>query len=219
MVDDRVLGAVEGLGEQTFGQSHAHSISEALPKRPGRRFDTRGHTELRVAGSPRMQLPKALEFLDRQIVAGEMQQSVDQHRPMPVRQHEAVAVDPVGIGRIVLQVVTPEYLGNVGHAHRHPRVAGIGGLDGIDGEKAQRVGAATAELAGLRRHNNLLQSGHGNRLQEVNLPVRQRARRFLSISCMIIGVKMICMARPILPPGQTMMFGRDMNESCSMLSR
>jgi hypothetical protein len=36
---------------------------------------------------------------------------------------------------------------------------------------------------------------------------------------MIIGVKMICIASPILPPGQTMMFGRDMNESCSMLSR
>ncbi len=47
----------------------------------------------------------------------------------------------------------------------------------------------------------------------------QRLRRFLSITCRIIGVKMICMARPILPPGQTMMFGRDMNESCSMLIR
>ncbi len=34
-----------------------------------------------------------------------------------------------------------------------------------------------------------------------------------------MGVKMSCMARSILPPGATMVFGRDMNESCSMVSR
>ena len=31
----------------------------------------------------------------------------------------------------------------------------------------------------------------------------QPARRFLSMSCRISGVKIICMARLILPPGQT----------------
>ncbi len=41
----------------------------------------------------------------------------------------------------------------------------------------------------------------------------------LSISRQIIGVKISCMARSILPPGQTMVFGRDMKESCSMDSR
>jgi hypothetical protein len=31
-----------------------------------------------------------------------------------------------------------------------------------------------------------------------------------------MGVKMSCMARSIFPPGHTMVFGRDMKESCSM---
>ncbi len=35
----------------------------------------------------------------------------------------------------------------------------------------------------------------------------------------IIGVKMSCIARSILPPGQTIVFERDMNESCSIESR
>src|ERR1700722_18328190 len=35
----------------------------------------------------------------------------------------------------------------------------------------------------------------------------------------IMGVKMSCMARSIFPPGQTMVLGRDMNESCNMDNR
>ena len=40
-----------------------------------------------------------------------------------------------------------------------------------------------------------------------------------SISRIIIGVKMSCIARSILPPGHTIVFGRDMNESWSIASR
>jgi len=45
------------------------------------------------------------------------------------------------------------------------------------------------------------------------------ARRFRSMSCRIIGVKMSCIASSILPPGTTIEFGRDMKESCSIESR
>ena len=46
-----------------------------------------------------------------------------------------------------------------------------------------------------------------------------QARLRLSISRRIIGVKISCMASSILPPGTTMLLGRDMNESCSIDSR
>ena len=36
---------------------------------------------------------------------------------------------------------------------------------------------------------------------------------------MIIGVKISCIASSIFPPGTTSVLARDMNESCSMLSR
>ena len=45
------------------------------------------------------------------------------------------------------------------------------------------------------------------------------ACRLRSISRQIIGVKMSCMASGIFAPGQTMVFGRDMNESGSIDSR
>ena len=41
------------------------------------------------------------------------------------------------------------------------------------------------------------------------------ARRFRSIRRRIIGVKISCIAKPILPPGHTMFLGRRIQEPCS----
>ena len=68
-------------------------------------------------------------------IAGQVQQRVQQHRAVAVRQHEAVAVGPGRIGRVVLQIMAPQHRGDVGHAHRHARVAGIRLLDRVDREK------------------------------------------------------------------------------------
>jgi hypothetical protein len=46
-----------------------------------------------------------------------------------------------------------------------------------------------------------------------------QAWRRAAISRRMSGVKISCMASSILPPGTTMMLGRDMNESCSIDSR
>ena len=54
-----------------------------------------------------MQLAEVLEVVDRQVVAGQVQQGVDQHRAVAVGQHEAVAVGPFGVGWVVLEVMVP----------------------------------------------------------------------------------------------------------------
>jgi len=46
-----------------------------------------------------------------------------------------------------------------------------------------------------------------------------QAWRRAVISRSMSGVKISCIASSIFPPGTTMMFGRDMNESCSIDSR
>jgi hypothetical protein len=49
---------------------------------------------------------------------------------------------------------------------------------------------------------------------------RNQPRRFFSsIMRSMMGAKMISMAKPILPPGTTMLLGRDMKESWIMDSR
>ena len=82
---------------------------------------------------------KLLDFLDRQVVAGEVQQAIQQHRPVAVGQHETIAAGPFWIGRVVAEMVAPEHLGDVGHAHRHTGVAGVGLLHGVRCQEAQCI--------------------------------------------------------------------------------
>jgi hypothetical protein len=81
-----------------------------------------------------------LQLLQRQVVAGEVQQRVDQHRPVAVGQHEAVAVEPLRIGRVVLQVAVPQGDGDVRHAHGRAGVARVGLLHRVHGQRPDRVG-------------------------------------------------------------------------------
>ncbi len=148
VIDDGMAGLVELRGQHFFGQRHAHAVGDALTQRASGGFHARRVAHFGVARRFAVQLAEALELLDRQVVAGEMQQGVDQHRAVAVGQHEAVAVGPVRIGRVVVQVIAPQHFGDVGHAHGGAGVAGVGGLHAVDGEKADGVGQ-TAALLGV----------------------------------------------------------------------
>ena len=161
VVDDLELRAVEALRQQLLRQRHAHGIGQALAQRAGGGFDTGRVAELRVAGGLAVQLPEALELLDRQVVAAQVQQRVDQHRAVAVGQHETVAVEPLRVVRAVAQEVVPEHLGDVGHAHRHARVPGLCRLDGIHGQETDGVGEVAAGRRGHGRCRRRLPPGAG----------------------------------------------------------
>ena len=59
---------------------------------------------------------------------------------MPRREDEAVAVRPVGIGGIEFQVFPEQDRRDIGHAHRHAGMAGIGGGDSIEGQRTDGGG-------------------------------------------------------------------------------
>jgi hypothetical protein len=87
-----------------------------------------------------VQLAELLQVLDRQVVAGQVQQGVDQHRAMAVGQHEAVAIGPLRVARVVAQMFGPQGFGDFRHAHRGAGMAGIGLLHPIHGKRADGVG-------------------------------------------------------------------------------
>jgi hypothetical protein len=95
-----------------------------------------------VVSMPRCgsELAEIPELLHVERIAREVQQGIQQHRAVAVRQHEPVAIGPLRVARVVLEVVGPEHLGDVGHAHRHAGVAGIGFLHGIHAERADGIG-------------------------------------------------------------------------------
>ena len=139
MVDNAVAGPIEFGCQQLLAQRHTDRIGQALAKRAGGGFHTRCDADFRMTRRAAVQLPKAHQFLDRQRVAGQVQQRVQQHRAMAVRQDEAVAVGPDRIGGIVLQKSAPQHLGDFGHTHRHAGMTAVGGFHRIDCQKAQRV--------------------------------------------------------------------------------
>jgi hypothetical protein len=75
-------------------------------------------------------------------MAGEVQQRVEQHRAVPGREHETVAVGPARVGGIVFQEAGPQAGGGIGHAHRHAGMAGLRLLHRIHRQRADGVGHA-----------------------------------------------------------------------------
>ena len=143
VVDHRVAVAVELGGQDLLRQRHAHRIGDALAERTGGGLDAGGVAVLRVARGARVELAEVLQVLDAEVVPGEVQQGVDQHRAVAVGQHEAVAVGPLRVARVVLHVVAPEDLGDIGHAHRGARVAAVGFLHGIHAQCTDGIGSLT----------------------------------------------------------------------------
>ena len=139
VIDDGIAVAVELGGEHFLGERHADGIRNALPQRTGRRLNAEPRLVLRVTGGAVSQLPKISNLVDRQFVPGQMQQAVQQHRTVAVRQHEAVAIGPARVAGIVFVVVVPQNFGYVGHAHRRAGVSGICGLNGVHAQGTNGV--------------------------------------------------------------------------------
>src|SRR5574340_1299986 len=109
VADDRIGGVVDDLETGTvvtrrhlrFANRHAHRIGKPLPQRAGGglyawRMPPFGMP--RCLAAPLAEIP---DVVQRQVVTGEMQQAVEQHRTVPGREYEAVTVEPARITRIV----------------------------------------------------------------------------------------------------------------------
>ena len=78
------------------------ALARPWPERTGGGLDAERQVVLGMPGGLAAELAETLELLDRQRVAGQMQQRVQQHRAVAVGEHEAVAVRPVRVCRVVL---------------------------------------------------------------------------------------------------------------------
>ena len=88
-------------------------------------------------------------------------------RAVAGRQDEAVPVRPAGGGGIELQELGIEDSGNVGHAHGHSRVAGIGRLDRIHRQGADGIGHGR-QAGGFEGHAEC--SGQGGKCRVDSMP-------------------------------------------------
>src|SRR5439155_18729628 len=76
MVDDLVVGPVVPLGEEPLRDAEADAVRVALAERARRRLDAFRVMHLRVPRRLRLPLPEALQLLEREVVAREVQRGV-----------------------------------------------------------------------------------------------------------------------------------------------
>ena len=148
VVDDLEARAVEAFSQPALGQRHAHAVGEAGAQRAGGRLDAHSVTRFGVAGRLAAPLAKALQLVQRQVVAGQMQHGVEQHGAVTGAEHEAVAVHPLRVGRAVAHDARPQRQRGDGHAHGHTGMARVGGLHTVGGEHANGVGGFAFKFAG-----------------------------------------------------------------------
>ena len=154
---------VPELGVQNaLGQREADRIRDALAERARRRLDAVGMLVFRMAGSLAVDLAEPLQLVQGHIlVAGQIQQAVEQHRAVAVRQQEAVAVEPMRVGRIELHEILEENGRDVGHPHRRAGMSALGLLHGIHRQETDAVGHVPQVLVARLGHR-LENRGGGN---------------------------------------------------------
>ena len=118
---------------------HAHRHPEPLTQRAGGDLDSRRQANFRMPRRLAVPLTKALDLAERQIVAGEMEQRVEQHGAVSCGENEAVAIEPVRIRWIVAQKPVPKHVRHGGRAQRQSGMPGMRLLDRVDRKEADGV--------------------------------------------------------------------------------
>ncbi len=122
-----------------FRNRHAHAVAESLAERAGGGFDARRQAALRVTWRNAAPLAELLDLLKRQIIAGDVQQAVEQRRTVAGRQDETVPVGPMRIDRIMPEKPCPQHIGHGRSAQGQPRMAAIGLLHRVNRQEAERL--------------------------------------------------------------------------------
>src|ERR1700694_1976141 len=79
VIEDSLV-AVEDRGHVRLTDSHSNRITDSLPERSGSRLAAGCVTVLGVSGSLALPLAELLQIVESQIVAGEIEHAVQQHR-------------------------------------------------------------------------------------------------------------------------------------------
>ena len=152
VVEQRVVGLVEGRRLPLAGDGHAHAGRDAGAERARGALHSGRPPVLRVPGALGVQLPELLQVLQRhrqltqclvdrvdRLDPGQMEHRVEQGRRVPGGQHEPVAVAPDRLVRVEAQEALPHRVHHRRQGHRRAGVAGVGGLHGIHAQGADGV--------------------------------------------------------------------------------
>ncbi len=83
-------------------------VRKALSQGTGGRFHAGGMAVLGVARRFAAPLAETLYLIEAQVITGQVEEAVEQHRGMTAREDKPVAIGPLRVFRVVLQRPRPE---------------------------------------------------------------------------------------------------------------
>ena len=123
VIDYLMAGAVEAGREHPLGQRHPHRVGDPLSERAGGDLDPGQVAVLGMTRGHRAELAEPLEVvLEADVVAGQVQGRIQQHRRVPAREHEPIAVRPVRLMRAVAHDPRVQDVRDRRQGHRGSRV-------------------------------------------------------------------------------------------------
>src|SRR5699024_1189012 len=126
---------------------HAHRRGESRAQGARGDLDTRGVSDLWVAGRQGTPGAQRLEVIELESEPGQIELDVLGERTVAAGENETIPADPSRVGRVVGESVLVEVVGDGRQAHRGSRVSVPLLLDRIGGEKAGSVDCAVVEFS------------------------------------------------------------------------
>ena len=142
IIEDLPLCRIE-FGRGTLARQRVtDGVADALSERAGGGFNAGRVAEFGMSGRFGVQVAEIGDFFDAQIVTGEMQPRIKEHRAVTGAENEAVAVEPTRIGGVDLQDGAEQRGTDFGAAQRQTEMAGVRLVDGIHSETARLIGGS-----------------------------------------------------------------------------
>jgi len=138
----------ETRAQLCFRNRHTQSIGNALTKGTRGRLDAGSRIVFGMPGTVRAKLAEGPHLRKRDLlVTCQMEERIEQHRSVAVRDDETVTVWPERILRIEFQVAREQRGRDLRHAERNPLMALASIQDRINSKKADRIGLSISDLA------------------------------------------------------------------------
>ena len=189
VVEDVEAGTVVTGGEPLLADRHPDAGRDALPERTGGAFDAGDPAVFGVARRLAVELAESADVVERHgrlpeplvlgvhgLDARQVEDRPEEHRGVPVRQDEPVAVRPDRVFRVEVHHPVPERVDERREGHRRSGMAGLRLLDRVDRQGADRVDRQLLEVRGAHVACLPRPSGSASVSRAATLPRRRRCR-------------------------------------------
>ncbi len=131
-----MAGLIEMCGEPFLGDGHADTVSCSLPQWSSRSLDAWSVAKLGMARCSAVKLSEALDVVEGDVVACEVERTVEQHGRVSSGKDETVAVGEGRVGRVHTEVLGVKSMGEWCQGHCCSGMSRVGLLDGVHAQSS-----------------------------------------------------------------------------------